>query len=177
MKKILFFDGDGTLWYPKATKRTVKPFWVYLDEKTKNNFLDHLEIAPTVIETLTLLRKKGVRLIILSTHPDKLKNADKVLYSKVKNFDLHDLFDAYYVTAEYPEAKGEKIVEIINGLNIKKSDALMIGDSYKWDFESAKNFGVDALLINSDYHLEHIQEEPVDKDKVIEEVEEILNHI
>lgn len=28
-KKIIFFDGDGTLWYPKKTKWTKKPHLIY----------------------------------------------------------------------------------------------------------------------------------------------------
>lgn len=32
LKKTVFFDGDGTLWYPKTTRRTRKPWWIYLDE-------------------------------------------------------------------------------------------------------------------------------------------------
>jgi hypothetical protein len=34
-KLIIFFDGDGTIWYPKATKRKVKPHWIYSDPKKK----------------------------------------------------------------------------------------------------------------------------------------------
>ena len=36
MKKVVFFDGDGTLWYPKTTKRTAAPHWVYLDPAITN---------------------------------------------------------------------------------------------------------------------------------------------
>lgn len=175
MKQIIFFDGDGTLWYPKTTKRKVKPFWVYLNEETKGNFLDHLEIAPEVVGTLTKLRKNGIKLVLLSTHPDKLDNAEEVLDSKVKHFDLHNLFDEYYVTAEYPEAKGEKIIELLDKFNIEGTEALMVGDSYKWDVEPAMNSGIDAVLIDSDYHQENLEKEPAKN--VIAEINEIINYI
>jgi hydroxymethylpyrimidine pyrophosphatase-like HAD family hydrolase len=35
MKKIIFFDGDGTLWYPKKTKYKEHPVWLYIDPVTK----------------------------------------------------------------------------------------------------------------------------------------------
>ena len=37
MKKIIFFDGDGTLWYPKKTKYKEHPVWLYRDPITKKN--------------------------------------------------------------------------------------------------------------------------------------------
>ena len=175
MKKIIFFDGDGTLWYPKTTKRRVKPFWIYLNEETKDNFLDHLEVAPEVVKTLATLKDKGIKLIILSTHPDKLENAGDVLKSKVDHFDLHRLFDEYHVTAEYPEAKGEKIVELLEKFDLTQKDALMVGDSYRWDIEPAINSGIDAVLIDSDYNKEHLDNEPAKN--VIAEINEILNYI
>lgn len=175
MKKIVFFDGDGTLWYPKLTGRTVKPWWIYLDESTKENYLDHMEIDPNVITTLSDLKKRGVKLILLSTHPDSLENAADILKSKVDHFNLHDLFDAHYATSEYPEAKGEKMLEILADYGINKDDALMIGDSYKWDYKPAKDCGVDAILIDSDYHQANLKEEPVEK--IIRDFREIIKFI
>ena len=55
-KKIVFLDGAGTLWYPKATKRTQKPHWIYHDPETKDNYLEHLELTPRTKETLELLK-------------------------------------------------------------------------------------------------------------------------
>lgn len=175
MKKIIFFDGDGTLWYPKTTKRTVKPFWVYLDEETKDNFLDHLEVVAEVKETLRELKTRNIKLIILSTHPDKLENASDVLKSKVEHFELHDLFDEYYVTAEYTEAKAEKIAELLEKFKLDKAEALMVGDSYRWDIEPVTSSGVDALLIDSSYHQENKVHEPAKN--VIKDISEILNFI
>src|SRR3712207_9020349 len=51
------FDGDGTLWYPRATRRTKKPWWVYTDVETKGNYLQHLALTPMAVETLRALRK------------------------------------------------------------------------------------------------------------------------
>jgi len=49
------------------------------------------------------------------------------------------------------KSKERKIIQILKKRKIPKSKALMIGDSYKWDFEPAKKNGIDALLIESCY--------------------------
>lgn len=55
-KAIIFFDGDGTLWYPIKTKHTVKPHWLYSDKSIKNPH-HYLMLIPTVESTLKKLRK------------------------------------------------------------------------------------------------------------------------
>lgn len=47
--------------------------------------------------------------------------------------------------------KGEYIERILIKKQIDKSNAIMIGDSYKWDYKSATDIGVDAVLIESKY--------------------------
>jgi FMN phosphatase YigB (HAD superfamily) len=54
MKKIIFFDADGTLWYPKATKRNKHPVRLYKDKRYKRH-TDHLELTPKTLETLNKL--------------------------------------------------------------------------------------------------------------------------
>ena len=46
----------------------------------------------------------------------------------------------------------------------------MVGDSYKWDYDSAKRVGVDALLINSEY-------ESVEVKRTIKKLNEIFEYI
>ena len=45
MKKIIFFDADGILWYPEKTKQSCHPIWLYEDKRYKNHE-DHLEMIP-----------------------------------------------------------------------------------------------------------------------------------
>lgn len=162
-KKIIFFDADGTLWYPHATKRTRHPVWLYLDDELKHDYLPHMSLTPQAVETLKSLRENGIITVILSTHPHEAEEAARRLDEKVKHFELGELFDEVHATAEYPEAKAEKLLEILKRHNLTKDDALMVGDSYKWDYSPAQSIEVDAVLINSDYHQENKENEPVEK--------------
>ena len=37
-KKIVFFDGDGTLWYPKDTRHTEPPHWIYHEKRSLDGY-------------------------------------------------------------------------------------------------------------------------------------------
>lgn len=150
-KEIIFFDGDGTLWYPKKTKYTVKPHWVYKLEGTINEHCEHLIMTPTAITTLKRLKQNKIYTVLLSTHPHPPKEADTIINHKVKHFNLNKLFDEVYATREFHSSKGEFIVEILKKLGVSKNRALMVGDNYRWDYKPARDVGIDALLIESDY--------------------------
>jgi FMN phosphatase YigB (HAD superfamily) len=171
-KRIIFFDADGTLWYPHATKRARHPVWLYLDEQLKHTYLEHMSLTPQAVETLKSLRNHGIMRVILSTHPHEAEEAARRLGEKVRHFELVELFDEVHATAEYPEAKGEKILEVLKRHKLTKNDALMVGDSYKWDYLPAVEAGIDAVLINSDYHQENRENEPADN--VINELDDLF---
>lgn len=149
-KTIIFFDGDGTLWYPIKTKHTVKPHWLYKDVNIKD-YHSHLMLISTVESTLKKLKKLGIITVILSTHPHEKVEAYKIINKKVKYFNLGELFTEVHATREYYESKGEYILEILRKLKIPKTKALMVGDNYLWDYKPAKKVGIDALLVESDY--------------------------
>lgn len=170
-KKIIFFDGDGTLWYPKKTKYSKHPVWLYKDKRFKNH-TNHLILTPSALSTIKKLKQMGIITIVLSTHPHLPKEADAIIKHKIKHFELDELFDEVYATREYSRSKGEFISKILKKRKIPKSNALMVGDSYKWDFQSAKENGIDALLIESEY-------EPMKKQvkKTIKKLSDVFEHI
>ena len=113
--------------------------------------------------------------MILSTHPSKPKEAQVMMNHKVKHFKIENLFDEVHATRPYPESKGEFILKILKRRKIQKSKALMVGDSYIWDYEPARNNGIDALLIKSKYMHEHLSVKDV---KVkINKLSDIFNYI
>lgn len=154
-KKIIFFDADGTIWYPKETKYDKHPVWVY--HKYTNPFLARKQIMliPGAVQTLRKLKKKNMTLVVLSTSPRTPKEANKIMKDSVKHFKVSHLFDEVHATRDYYKSKGKFILEIINKLGFSKKDALMVGDSYEWDYKSARDVGIDALLIEHNYEQSH----------------------
>ncbi|MEK6928088.1 MAG: HAD hydrolase-like protein [Nanoarchaeota archaeon] len=155
MKKIIFFDADGTLWYPSETKYTKHPVWVYRKYSNPHEARRQMVLIPGVIQTLRILKKKGVKLIVLSTNPREPNEANAIMQDSVKHFKIKDFFDEVHATREYLESKGEFILKIINKYGFTKKEALMVGDSYEWDYNSARSVGVDALLIEHNYEKAH----------------------
>lgn len=149
-KSIVFFDGDGTLWYPKKTKYAKHPVWLYKDRRFKNH-INHLIMTPSALSTIRRLKKEKIITVVLSTHPHQPKVADAIINHKIKHFGLEELFDEVHATSVDPESKGEFMLKILKKRIIPKSKALMVGDSYKWDYKPAKKRGIDALLIESEY--------------------------
>ena len=174
-KEIIFFDGDGTLWYPKSTKYTKKPHWIYMESKNAKDHYKHLVMIPTVLSALKKLKKMGVITILLSTHPHPPKEADSIINHKVTHFRLNDLFDEIHATREFHGSKGEFIVKILKERSIPKTKALMVGDHYRWDYKSARDVGVDALLIESEYMQKDIQGRRIKK--TIKKLSDIFSHV
>lgn len=150
-KKILFLDGDGTLWYPSATKRSQKPHWIYHDPLTKDSYLEHLELTPKTKETLKLFNKKGIYLVALSANPYAEEIAVKEIKEKLEHFGLIDLFYTYRASkGDDSSGKVAIMLDVIKELGLKKKDALMVGDSYFYDYLAAKDAGVDAYFIKNE---------------------------
>lgn len=155
-KEIIFFDGDGTLWYPKRTKRKRHPIWLYNDKRFRNH-ANHLILTPSAISAIKRLKNMGVITIILSTHPQTPKEADTIIHHKIKYFGLDKLFDEVHATRKPPESKAEFMLNILKKRKIPKSKALMVGDSYKWDYKISRENGIDALLVESEYEPKKMQ--------------------
>lgn len=150
MKKLIFFDGDGTLWYPKATKRTQKSHWIYNDPTTMHNYLDHLELTPGTKQALETLKHKGIYLVVISANPHVQEIALADINERIVHFGLSDLFHSYHAShGDDPTGKSAIMLRVIEQLGFDKSDALMIGDNYYYDYLAAKNVGVDAFFIDN----------------------------
>lgn len=173
MKKIIFFDGDGTLWYPSATKRSTPPHWVYKD-LTITNPIAQFIATPTAIETLRRLHELGVKAVLLSTSPLPESAAIEQRTAIAKAVGVFDFLDAVHVAPEYVEGKGERILALLDTYGIARKDALMVGDTYRWDYESAEKVGVDGLLIKTDYQQEYPSEVNA---RVIRELEDVITLI
>lgn len=174
-KKLIFFDGDGTLWYPESTKHTVAPHWIYSDKTIGKDYLKHMVIIPSVLQIFRKLKKRGISIVLLSAHPHSPEKAMLLLKSKVLHFKLGDFFDSYYASKNHPDEKGKMMVSILKEKGVSKSQALMVGDSYKYDYLSAKKVGIDALLIKTDYMKHPARGRKISK--TIENIKDVLKYI
>ena len=173
-KKIIFLDGDGTLWYPKATKRTQKPHWIYNDPLTKDNYLEHLELTPRIKETLEILSDKGVYLVVISANAYAEEIAVREIKERLEYFGLVNLFHSYRSSlGSDPQGKAGIMLEIIKTLNLSKEDALMVGDSYHYDYLAAKDVGIDSFFIENE--VSKIPEIMPHDLQSIKEVSDLLN--
>jgi phosphoglycolate phosphatase-like HAD superfamily hydrolase len=150
-KKVIFLDGDGTLWYPKATKRAKKPHWVYHDPQTRDNFLEHLELTPGTKAALETLKGRGMRLVLISASPHAETIARQELKQKLEYFSLDTVIHSYYASdGNDPAGKGIVMTRVIASLGMVKEAVVMVGDSYFYDYAAARNGGVDAFFIEND---------------------------
>jgi len=99
---------------------------------------------PETIETLEMLKKKGVKIAIVSNTP-KL-SVDGVL----EKFGFDKLFDAvcFSYDAGYLKTDPELFEIALEKLGVAKEDAVMVGDSLETDIVGAENAGVTAVLID-----------------------------
>lgn len=152
VKRIVFFDATGTLWYPKATRNTIDPGWVHRDKKKKNNVHTHLMMTPTAKTTLKRLNHMGVKCIIISAAPYPLYKSKAQLAKIISHFGLSRLIQEYHTVNMVDGSSKAKLIErILRRLKIKKIEALMVGDGYWSDYKFVRKRGIPALLMNSEY--------------------------
>lgn len=175
MKKIIFFDGDGTLWYPKKTKYSRYPAWIYGEYRKDKLAWEQLILTPTTIQTLKKLKNLGIKLVILSTSSYPPKKANKARKKLTKFLGIFQFFDEIYGTRENYDSKGKFIIRILKKHKLSKKDALMVGDTYNWDYYSAKKIGVDALLVEHNYEKYHKNYKKVKRK--IKQLKDVLKYI
>lgn len=172
MKKIIFFDGDGTLWGPKH-KKYHEPWHIYIDEKADP--LSECEPTNKAIEVLAKVGEMGIKRVLLSTSPFEYKKAMQDRTNMVRSMGMFDLLDDIQMSPDYPAGKSEKILELLESYGFSANDALMVGDMYKWDYKPAKDVGVDALLIERKYsYKDYVKDSSI---ITIHKIEEVLDHL
>jgi len=103
-----------------------------------------LEAYPEVMETLTQLRIKGIKMGIITNGFES--DAEEVL----KKLALTSYFDVAVGVDSCRKAKPDKEIFIyaVNKLHVRPEETIFVGDSVKSDYEGAKRAGLKSLLIN-----------------------------
>lgn len=171
-KEVVFFDGDGTLWYPRSTLRTRKPHWVYLDEAIADPIAE-MVVTPQAESTLRELGKRGIQRVLMSTSPLEEEEALAHRIAIAEHVGIIDLLDDINVAPEVANGKGLRIAAWLLRHNVSSDRALMVGDTYQWDIVAANGVGVDGLLLDSEHEAEVIRNNGV-IDIVINDLSDIL---
>lgn len=174
MKRIIFFDGDGTLWYPKSTLRTRPPQWIY-QAGVFEDPVSELIATPGASEILQALGEMAIRRVLLSASPLPEQEAIADRIRVAQQVGIYHLLDEIQVTPGSREGKGAKIIGLLARDGLNKEDALMIGDTLDWDYQSAVDTGVDGLLLTTGYHQNGI--ESLRGDRLIRQLDEVLDYI
>jgi phosphoglycolate phosphatase-like HAD superfamily hydrolase len=157
MKKVVFFDGDGTLWYPKSTLRTQKPHWVYNHPEIDDPRAE-LIVTPKTITTLKELGARGIRRVLLSSCPLPEEEAITNRIEIAQHVRVHGLLDDVRVAPDRQDGKAEQLQRLLTEFKISPQEALMVGDRCDWDYLAAVSIGVEAVLIATDYDKDRARE-------------------
>ena len=176
MKKIVFFDATGTLWYPN-TKNDIDPGWVYKNERTRKNVNKHLIMSVGAKATLKRLNKMGIKCIIVSAVTYPLYKSMLQLKKTVKHFGLETLiYECCVVNMVDGSAKAKTITKILKKQKVKKKDALMVGDGYWQDYKFVKKMGISAFLVNSPYQNSRAWQIRKAKHRIYK-ITDVINHL
>lgn len=103
-----------------------------------------MEPLPDAIDTVRWLRDSGRRLALLTN------GAAAAQRRKIVRFELTDLFDAILVEGEVGFGKpDERVYErALSALDVKPSDAWMVGDNLEWDVAAPQRLGLAGIWID-----------------------------
>ena len=117
------------------------------------NYIVYLKMEPHLFEALSRLKEDGILRAINTNRTTSMKHI-------MDRFDLWQFFDMV-VTAldvKHPKPHPESIEKILQNFNLKKGEAVFIGDS-EVDQQTARSSGVPFIaykngILEADFHLE-----------------------
>lgn len=143
-------EEQSYLWWKEIFKRSIGDslapgdldgiFKVVYEEFARGKYW---QLYPEVHHTLTTLRSKGFRLVVLSNWDFRLKQT-------LKELNMDHFFEKIYISTRIGFAKPDPgaFRHIINDLKIPGHSILHIGDSPEEDISGAQQANVRALYIN-----------------------------
>lgn len=147
MKKVFFFDRDGTL---------IKNI-PYLNDSTK------IEYFPDTISTLKALKVMGYEFIIVTNQSGLARGLITIeqmtlIHKKIRaDLSTHgiDLLDILY-SPDGPNSDDNRrkprtgmLTEAFGKFNINKEQSYLVGDNIT-DIQCANNFGLKSFFLNTD---------------------------
>ncbi|HKK82130.1 MAG TPA: YjjG family noncanonical pyrimidine nucleotidase [Prolixibacteraceae bacterium] len=113
-----------------------------IDDTYLEMMTNQTELFPDTIEVLNALKKKGYNLHIITN------GFKEVQHKKLKKTKLSDYVNNVYISEEIksPKPSREIFEHAIKSSNARKTESIMIGDSWESDIIGAKKFGIDQIF-------------------------------
>lgn len=132
-KRISEFVNKGL--NPEILRKAYREYW----KATYQN----LELFPKVRETLGIIKKEGLKIVIISDMTTEIQ-LEKIHYLNISKY-IDVLITSEEVGTEKPNSS--LFLNALHRLNILAKDAIAIGDSPTKDIEGAKALGLEAVQI------------------------------
>ena len=100
-------------------------------------------LFPETIEVLTELKKRGLKLGVISNFDDRA-------YSVMRSLNILQFFDSVTLSSETGYCKPDREIfeAAVRSLAVPASEVLLVGDSLRDDVEAAMNAGLSAFLLD-----------------------------
>ncbi|KAJ1674318.1 hypothetical protein EV182_003522 [Spiromyces aspiralis] len=107
------------------------------------NSKEGYDVYPDVVRTLRILKRKGIKLGVISNSDERTKDI-------LASLDLSQYFDFIVTSAKFGEEKPSPLIfeAALRNMGVSAFDALHVGDDYKTDYVGAKSVGMEALIID-----------------------------
>ena len=157
----------------EKTHKTVEPNIILnLYSVYWNTFLDSMKIRKNVIDAFKKLKKKGIKISIvtdLTTH---------IQLRKIQKLKIAKYIDILVTSEEAGSEKPHSIMFLLalNKLNIMPKDAMMVGDNSVTDIEGANAVGMDTVLLGKGKPSKN-KEDYSKPNYVINDISEVLKFV
>lgn len=108
------------------------------------SYIYSCQLMHGALSTIKILKSKGYDLALCSNGRPYVQD------KKLKRKNLMQYFPKRYYASRYPLCKPnhEYYLNVVNLLNQKASDIVLVGDSYHYDIKPAKELGIPFIWIN-----------------------------
>lgn len=135
--RIIFFKKileSLNVFTPQRALELFNSYWKY--------FFQNMKIGPSSHEVLQFFKNKGLHLVLISNHTTDIQ------LQKISRLQLGSYFDLIVTSEEAGCEKPDPSIfeQVLDTLDLKPNEVVMIGDNVKADIQGAQNVGISTIL-------------------------------
>ncbi|MEK4967364.1 HAD family hydrolase [Cytobacillus sp. FSL R7-0696] len=143
-ERFIKLDQGGYVWKDKVYQQMVEEFslinfcWQELLQDYLSHFPLHAELYPQAITLLNSLKKKGIRMAIISNGYSKFQR------EVIKSLQIEALFDEIVISEEVGVKKPHPYIfeHTLSRLDVSPDETIYVGDHLKNDIVGAGGVGI-----------------------------------